>query len=191
METIKKLESLLRSRPEDWWNSLVNFIPELAELEETPQPPAYHAEGDVAIHTRMAIEACPSDCDTDLLWIALLHDIGKPATTKLHGDGRITSHGHDKLGAQLAEKILKRIGMNPERRERIVWPIKNHMFHHAWQLKQPEDLSNRQKAYLLNPNFLLLLEFIGVDAKASRGKSDKMHAYHFYKKLLQKVNSGG
>ncbi len=39
------------------------------------------------------------------MWAALLHDIGKPATTKTR-KGKITSYDHDKVGARLARDFL-------------------------------------------------------------------------------------
>jgi len=43
------------------------LIHDLKSLEGSPQPPEFHAEGDAAKHTRLAVEACPEDCDPDLL----------------------------------------------------------------------------------------------------------------------------
>ena len=183
MRLLDQLENELSRRETGWWTRLSNTIPELAPLADTPQPPEYHAEGDVAIHTRLAIETCPSDCDPDLLWVALLHDIGKPATTTHDENGRITAHGHDKHGAKLADKILERLEMPKERRRRIVWVIRHHMFHHSWQLKSADELTNKQRAYLINPDSPLLLEFLRVDTAASHGRGDSMQAYEFYRNL--------
>jgi poly(A) polymerase len=44
-----------------------------------------------------------------LKWALLLHDIGKPATRELKEPGRYRFHGHDHAGADLAEKVLKRL----------------------------------------------------------------------------------
>jgi len=44
-----------------------------------------------------------------LKWALLLHDIGKPATRELKEPGRYRFHGHDHAGADLAEKLLKRL----------------------------------------------------------------------------------
>ena len=178
------LENHLRLRENGWWNRLCEAIPELLTLSGTPQPREYHAEGDVAIHTRLAIEACPTDCDPDLLWVALLHDVGKPATTEQGVDGRITAHGHARLGAEMAETILARLGMPVQRRERISWVIRHHTFHHSWQLQQPQDLSKKQRKYLADPKFPLLLEFLRIDSLASHNNPGGMEAYNFYKKLL-------
>jgi len=187
MSSAELLEKELRLRESGWWDRLCELIPELQEMSGTPQPPEYHAEGDVAIHTRLAIEACPADCDPDLLWAALLHDIGKPATTEQNADGRITAYGHAKQGAEMAATILARLGMPSERRERITWVVRHHTFHHSWQLQKPEDLSKKQRQYLVDPKFPLLLEFLRIDSLASHDNPGGMEAYNFYKKLLVSI----
>jgi hypothetical protein len=55
MNLVVGLERDLQLREPGWWERLKEAIPELDSLAETPQPPEHHAEGDVAIHTRMAI----------------------------------------------------------------------------------------------------------------------------------------
>ena len=188
MSLLNELEKELHRREPGWWGRLTVEITELGLLSDTPQPPEYHAEGDVAIHTRLAIETCPADCDPDLLWVALLHDIGKPATTEQNADGRITAYGHARLGAEMAEVILARLGIPVERRARISWVIRHHTFHHSWQLQRPEDLSKKQRQYLVDPNFPLLLEFLRIDSLASHNNPGGMEAYDFYKKLLVSIS---
>ena len=180
---MERAEALMRQRKAGWWEELCETIPELKRLAKTPQPPEYHAEGDVAIHTRLAVGTCPADCDPDLLWVALLHDIGKPETTVIQEDGRITAHGHAQYGAELAEGILVRLAMPAYRYRRIVWAIRHHMFHHAWQLHDPAELTKKQRSYLTNPDFPLLLEFLRIDSMASHGRADGLQAYTFYHQL--------
>ncbi len=38
---------------------LQQVLPEIASLKGVPQPPEYHPEGDVWIHTRLMLEGCP------------------------------------------------------------------------------------------------------------------------------------
>lgn len=188
MNLLEHIDHELYHRKSGWWDRLKAVITELEPLADTPQPPEYHAEGDVAIHTRLAIESCPADCDPDLLWVALLHDIGKPATTQQTATGRITAYGHDKLGAEIASDILKRIEMPSKRRERIIWAIRHHTFHHSWQLKDAKELSSKQRKYMTDPNFPLLLEFLRIDSLASQGNPGEMEAYNFYKKLYEAIS---
>ncbi|MGD9947318.1 MAG: HD domain-containing protein [Desulfobulbus sp.] len=187
MKVIEHCESLMRKRPAGWWEELCALIPELAGLAGTPQPREYHAEGDVAQHTRLALSHCPHDCSAVLLWVALLHDIGKPKTTVIQTDGHITAHGHAKRGAEQAESILIRLGMPTECREQITWTIRHHVFQHSWQLHSPADLSNRQRNFIQHPWFPLLLEFLHVDTQASVSKQRETDHYLFYKNLLATI----
>ncbi len=183
------IEEELRSHKSGWWERVSRLIPELNTLAGTQQPQKYHAEGDVAVHTRLAVESCPHDCDADLLWAALLHDIGKPSTTVLGADGSITAHGHDKVGAGIAEQTLNRLGMPQARKERIIWAVKHHLFHHSWQLKSIDDASKKHKKFVAVQDFPLLLELIKVDSLASKGRSNTLATYRFYKEFRQKMEA--
>ena len=186
MKMFKKIEEELKQRKPGWWDRVVQSIPELTDLSKTPQPRKYHAEGNVAEHTRLAVEACPPDCDPDLLWAALLHDIGKPLVTRKEGD-RITAYGHAAAGAEMAEKILVQFQVPAERREKIVWAIRNHTFHLSWNLTAPEQASKRHKGFAADPRFPLLLELLRVDSAASFGNPKKMQSYNIYKRLRKLV----
>lgn len=105
-------------------------------MEGCPQDPRHHAEGDVATHTLMvlaALEADPRFADLDpaaqriLRWAALLHDCGKPATTKIEPDGRITSNGHARVGALIARRFLWEQGLDFHEREAICALVRWHM----------------------------------------------------------------
>jgi putative nucleotidyltransferase with HDIG domain len=105
-------------RPPDWrldWDVVRAACPWLAPLAATPQNPTYHGEGDVLVHTGMVVQALaaqpawralPAHDRAVLFVAALLHDIGKPATTVTELDGRITSRSHARVGAGLARMLL-------------------------------------------------------------------------------------
>lgn len=180
--TIIEIEKYLRERPDGWWDHLVNELPELKHLSETAQSPVHHQEGDVAIHTRMAVEACPLKCDPDLLWAALLHDIGKPLTTERGLDGKITAYKHDHVGARIAKEILIRLGASDRQIDTVVWLVKNHIFYHSWQLKNENQISRKQLSMIKDPRFPLLLKLIKIDSIASKSER-KVDFYGFYHKL--------
>ncbi|MCB9556843.1 MAG: HDIG domain-containing protein [Deltaproteobacteria bacterium] len=91
---------------------LLRFFPELAALVGTPQDPKHHAEGDVWVHTLCVLDAAveersgDEDDDLALMFGALCHDIGKPETTELLPDGKVTSYDHENVGQQLCESLL-------------------------------------------------------------------------------------
>ena len=182
-----RLEKIMRNREDGWWERLVDALPELGGMTGTAQPAAYHAEGDVAEHTRLAVAACSVDADPDLLWVALLHDIGKPATTVRHADGRITAHDHAKVGAGMAKIILERLGLPDELRQRIVWVVRHHTFYHSWNLREDAELTNRQRIFIADARFPLLLDFLRIDAFASQGHPRRMAAYDFYRELRREL----
>lgn len=83
----------------------------LWKLKETPQSKKYHPEGSVWNHTMLVLdEAAKVRKETKdsaaFMWAALLHDIGKPGTTR-NRNGKITSYDHDKAGGELSEKFLR------------------------------------------------------------------------------------
>lgn len=91
------------------WAGLLDAIPDLRMLARTPQDARYHAEGDVWTHTRLVVEALLEHADYRLrdearrfvlFYAALLHDIAKPATTRVDEiSGAIGQPGHSARGA--------------------------------------------------------------------------------------------
>lgn len=82
----------------------------LNKLKQTKQSPKHHPEGNVWNHTMLVLDEAAkvkneSHNEKVFMWAALLHDIGKPDTTKNH-KGKITSYDHDKIGAELTRKFL-------------------------------------------------------------------------------------
>ena len=59
---------------------LAYVLPEALRMKGIEQPPQFHPEGDVWVHTMLLLEKLKPDVSPTLAWGALLHDIGKPAT---------------------------------------------------------------------------------------------------------------
>lgn len=115
-------------------------------MRDTPQAPRYHAEGNVWIHTRMVCEALASlprfralpEEDRQVVWAAaLLHDVAKPACTRLGPDGELTSAGHARRGAVIARRLLWLQGHPFERREAVCGLIRHHMVP-FWIMDRPD-----------------------------------------------------
>jgi putative nucleotidyltransferase with HDIG domain len=76
----------------------------------TEQSKRYHPEGNVWNHTLLVVNQAAllrqkSKNPSAFMWAALLHDIGKPQTTKMR-KGKITSYNHEIVGSKLAEQFL-------------------------------------------------------------------------------------
>lgn len=100
--------------------------PWLQELEACPQDPEWHQEGNVLTHTRMVSDSVVNREQTILMDAAVLHDVGKPATTKTESDGRITSKGHGRVGSIITREKLYQEGYVFRDRELIAGLVRWH-----------------------------------------------------------------
>jgi putative nucleotidyltransferase with HDIG domain len=87
---------------------LQHLLPEVDAFFGVQQPPDWHPEGDVFIHTGMVLDRLAAPSET-LAWAALLHDVGKPATFMIDETGRIRFNGHDEVGAKIAGDVMARL----------------------------------------------------------------------------------
>ncbi|MBX9693682.1 MAG: HD domain-containing protein, partial [Cyanobacteria bacterium] len=107
-------------RPPQWrleWQQKFEHLDWVEPMIGCKQDPIHHAEGDVATHVRLVCEALAKMDEwrnldaqnrTTVMLAAAMHDVAKPACTVIGEDGRITSPGHGKKGAQMARQILWR-----------------------------------------------------------------------------------
>ena len=89
---------------------LREVLPEIEALKGCEQPPQFHPEGDVFVHTRLMLELLPAEVSLPLVLSVLFHDIGKPPTFSFDpAEGRIRFSGHDQLGAEMTEELMNRL----------------------------------------------------------------------------------
>jgi tRNA nucleotidyltransferase (CCA-adding enzyme) len=121
-----ELEKLLLQSPRpsvglEWLRKLdvlEKLFPEIQSLIGVPQDPEWHPEGDVFVHTQLAIDRVRELIDDlsyprqiTVVLATLAHDFGKPATTEMI-DGRLRSRGHEEAGVPPAESFLNRINVH-------------------------------------------------------------------------------
>ncbi|MGD0889961.1 MAG: CCA tRNA nucleotidyltransferase [Terracidiphilus sp.] len=105
---------------------LVEVLPEIARMKGVEQPPQYHPEGDVWIHTLGLLAQLEEGCSPTLAWGALLHDVGKPPTFRRAPD-RIRFDGHVEVGVAIGADILRRFRFSNEESHQILALVENHM----------------------------------------------------------------
>ena len=105
---------------------LNEVLPEVARMKGVEQPPQFHPEGDVWVHTLMLLEQLEPGCSETLAWGALLHDVGKPPTFKRAPD-RIRFYGHVEIGVAMGAEIGRRFRFSNEETRQVVALIENHM----------------------------------------------------------------
>jgi poly(A) polymerase len=104
-------------------------------MKGVEQPPEFHPEGDVFVHTLLMLEKLPQPCPLTLAWGVLLHDVGKPPTFRRAPD-RIRFDDHVDVGVKMAEAICRRLRFSNDDTEQILALIDNHMrFGHVDRMK--------------------------------------------------------
>lgn len=106
---------------------LKHILPEIEGLKGVKQSPKHHQEGDVYKHTLMVLKEAPAGIESQMA--ALLHDIGKPETTQILEDA-VTSYGHQDVGAEIAETIMKRLKFDNATTDKVKKMVRYHMRPH-------------------------------------------------------------
>jgi poly(A) polymerase len=154
-------------------------LPEVAAMNGVQQPPQFHPEGDVWIHTRMMIERLPAGVSATLAWGVLLHDVGKPPTFKSAeetGD-RIRFDGHVDVGMRMAETICRRLRFSNDDTDQILALVANHMRFKDVEEMKPSTL----KRFMRLPHFEEHMELHRLDCLSSHGRLD---SYGFIQRVL-------
>ena len=158
---------------------LAVVLPDVARMKGVQQPPQFHPEGDVWIHTRMMLENLQPNCSPTLAWGVLLHDVGKPPTfSPATGPGtRIRFDGHVEVGVRMAEHICRTLRFSNEDTEQIASLVANHM-----RFKDVREMRTATlKRFVRLPHFEEHLELHRLDCLASHGSLD---AYTFVQQFL-------
>ena len=114
---------------------LKEVLPEVARMKGVEQPPQFHPEGDVWVHTLGLLDQLSAGCSATLAWGALLHDVGKPPTFRRAPD-RIRFDGHVDVGVAIGAEICRRFRFSNEDTRQILALIENHMrFSDAGRMK--------------------------------------------------------
>ena len=145
---------------------LEQILPEVSALKGCEQPPQFHPEGDVFVHTRRMLEFLPPDASSLLALMVLLHDIGKPPTQTCDpAEGRIRFNGHDEVGASMSLAVMERLRFSSAEIEAVVGAVRSHMMFKDVPKMRPAKL----RRFMARENFPLELELHRVDCLSSHG----------------------
>jgi poly(A) polymerase len=158
---------------------LREVLPEISAMQGVEQPPQYHPEGDVFVHTLLLLEKLPHPCPATLAWGALLHDVGKPPTFRVAPD-RIRFDGHVEVGVRMAEAICRRLRFSNDETEQILALVRHHMRFGQITLMKESTL----KKFLRMPRFEEHLGLHRMDCQASHGD---LSTYNFAKEKLASI----
>lgn len=189
-------------KPSEYFNSIIEDeifhdfpFHMLGNLKKAEQSPQYHPEGNVWNHTMMVIDAAAgvkkrSKNPIVFMWAALLHDIGKPDTTKVR-KGKITSYDHDRVGAEMAEKFLTGFTADSNFIQDVVSLVRWHMqilfVVHNLQFANAEEMNQQTDV-----NEVALLGFCDrMGRLGANRKQEEENIHLFLKKCKQVKTTGG
>jgi len=158
---------------------LGEVLPEIAAMKGVEQPPEFHPEGDVWIHTLLMLERLPPHCPATLAWGVLLHDVGKPPTFRRAPD-RIRFDEHARVGTKMAEEICRRLRFSNHEAEQISALVANHMRFGDVENMKPSTF----KKFIRLPRFDEHLELHRLDCESSH---QNLRLYEFTKEQIRKL----
>jgi poly(A) polymerase len=154
------------------------ILPEVEALKGCEQPPQWHPEGDVFVHTRAMIGLLPEQVSVPLVFSVLFHDIGKPPTSCYDaGQDRIRFSGHDRIGAEMTERVMERLRFSRQIIDATVEAVAQHM---AFKDVQKMRVS-KLKRFMSRSHFEDEMELHRVDCASSHRNLEN------YEFLLRKL----
>jgi poly(A) polymerase len=157
---------------------LREVLPEISAMKGVEQPPEFHPEGDVFVHTLLLLENLRHPCPSTLAWGTLLHDVGKPPTFRVAD--RIRFDNHVDVGVKMAEEICRRLRFSNDEAEQVLALVENHM-----RFAQVDRMNQATlKKFLRMPDFDQHLELHRLDCLASHRN---LRSYDFVKEKLAEI----
>jgi poly(A) polymerase len=157
---------------------LAVVLPEVAAEVGVLQPPAFHPEGDVFEHTRLALAQLRAPTAT-LAMATLLHDVGKPLTFE-HAEDRIRFSRHDEVGAAIARTVMERLRFPRRDTDRVVALVARHMvFKDVMHMREA-----KLRRLVAEEMFPELLELHRADCAASHGD---LSTYEWVRAFLDRL----
>jgi poly(A) polymerase len=158
---------------------LREVLPEIAAMKGVEQPPEFHPEGDVFVHTLLMLERLPQPCPATLAWGTLLHDVGKPPTFRRAPD-RIRFDEHARVGTRMAEEICRRLRFSNDETAQITALVENHMRFMDVERMNPSTF----KKFIRLPHFDQHLELHRLDCESSHRN---LRLYEFTKEKMNEL----
>ena len=152
------------------------ILPEIEPMKGCEQPAQFHPEGDVFQHTRLMLGLLPEKVSVPLVFSVLFHDVAKPVTASVDETGRIRFNAHDRIGAEMTEKIMERLRFSRAEIDATVEMVGQHMVFKD----VPHMRVAKLKRFMARPTFDDELELHRVDCASSHQMMDN------YEFLLQK-----
>ena len=95
-------------------------LPEINIMFGMEQPKEWHHK-DIFYHTMQVVDnAAKLSNKMELRFAALVHDVGKPKTRRIHKSKGFTFHGHDDVGSRMIKELAKRLKLSNQLRDYLI-----------------------------------------------------------------------
>jgi len=150
-------------------------MPELLPLERAARgDPGIHREKDLWDHTkRVVVQAPPRPA---VRWAALLHDAAKPLTRSVDAAGVVHFFGHERVGAEIAGKVLARLGADKQTRKAVRQLVDLHLRPASYDTVTWTDSAVRRLALEADGVLHDLLDLAAADVTSARAQKQRAAA---------------
>ena len=142
-------------------------MPELMALEHAAwDAPGAHREKDLWEHTkRVVVQAPPRPT---VRWAALLHDAAKPLTRTVDARGEVHFFDHDRVGAEIAHRLLRRLKADKATRITVARLVEMHLRCASYDAASWSDSAVRRLALEAEGILTDLLDLAAADVTSAR-----------------------
>ena len=177
------------------------WFPEVLKLDEIPQDPLYHPEGNVYVHTMEVIDRAADfrELASDPYHFGMLclcHDFGKIVTT-FEKDGHIHAYNHEKEGVPIIRTFIKRITDNKDVMNYVINMVPLHMKPNAVaHAKSPVKTTNKMFDQAIAPLDLVLFsscdKCIYIEGEKFTGDHEfLLERLEIYEEMMHRPYVGG
>ncbi len=186
---------MFNEKPSDYLNQLFDSegfkqwpFTMLRRLKDTEQSKIHHPEGNVWNHTMLVLDeaAAVRENSSDpkaFMWAVLLHDIGKPDTTRIKGE-KITAYNHDKVGADLSKEFLESVTSEQDFIVKVCLLVKYHM-HMLYILKNLPFSDKEGLISSVDINDIALLGYCDRLGRKAVNRNEVMQEYRRFYSMLE------
>jgi len=155
---------------------LEKYFPELHALIDVPQSPIWHPEGDVWIHTMMALDQMvtlktgDAKYDLKMMFAILCHDLGKATHTQI-SEEKISAHGHEEAGIEPTETLMYRLTEEHAFIQALFPLVAHHLAPSIYFRSKAKDKTIRRLSTKVNIEDLVRVaraDFLGRTTEASK-----------------------
>ncbi len=142
-------------------------MPELMPLDHsTRDRPGVHREKDLWNHTKRVVMQTPPR--SRVRWAALLHDVAKPLTRSVDERGEVHFFGHERVGADIANRMLGRLNVDKATRGAVTRMVDMHLRPASYDAATWTDSAVRRLALEADGILPDLLDLAAADVTSAR-----------------------